>query len=160
MKQNKGFDALTLTEFKDALEAANLTDKFDIIGFDACLMASIEMAAVIDDYADYMGDSQEIVPSGGWNYIKVAEALSSEDDSLTVSKTICDSFMEKCRAANKDLYSTLSVYDLSKTDEMMQRFSEGAEYINAISQKANYFSTISAAAKQCEKFGGDNPMQG
>ena len=42
--ENYSFDALTLTELNSALKKAKLKNKYDIIGFDACLMASIETA--------------------------------------------------------------------------------------------------------------------
>ena len=42
--------------------------KFDFVGFDACLMATYEMAAHMASYADYMVASEELEPGIGWNY--------------------------------------------------------------------------------------------
>ena len=39
---------------------------FDLIGFDACLMATVEVAKVIEPHAKYMIASEEIEPGHGW----------------------------------------------------------------------------------------------
>jgi hypothetical protein len=45
-------------------------DKFDIIGFDACLMATIEISHIIKKYAHIMVSSQEAELGSGWDYQK------------------------------------------------------------------------------------------
>ncbi len=45
--------------------------KIDIIGFDACLMAMIEIGSSIKDYANYMVASQEVELGTGWDYKRV-----------------------------------------------------------------------------------------
>ena len=158
--ENYSFDALTLTELKSALKKANLNNKFDIIGFDACLMASIETAAMVKDYAKYMIASEEIVPSGGWDYKTVVKAFASGKSEKKIGKQICDSFMKKCKDHEQELYSTLSVFDLSKLKPMIKKFSEAAEYLNRVAGTKNYFSQVLNAARQSEKFGVDNVFDG
>ncbi|MGX8704385.1 MAG: clostripain-related cysteine peptidase, partial [bacterium] len=118
--ENYNMDSLSLTELRTAFKDANLRQKFDILGFDACLMASLETAAITQDYAEYMIASEEIVPGGGWDYKTVAEACESGKNEIEIGRKICDSFMEKCKANEKELYSTLSVFDLAYTDPMLQ----------------------------------------
>ncbi len=158
--ENYSFDALTLTELKSALKGAKLKNKFDIIGFDACLMASIETAAMVKDYAKYMIASEEIVPSGGWDYKTVAKAFASGKSEKQIGRQICDSFMKKCRNHEQELFSTLSVLDLSQLKIMLKKFSEAAEYLNRIAGTKNYFSQVLNAARQSEKFGVDNVFDG
>lgn len=45
--------------------------KFNIIGFDTCLMSMIEIADMMKDFADYMVASQEVELGTGWNYQSV-----------------------------------------------------------------------------------------
>lgn len=45
--------------------------KFNIIGFDTCLMSMIEVADMVKDYADLMVASQEVELGTGWNYQSV-----------------------------------------------------------------------------------------
>ena len=56
------YDPLTLTELNEAFSKADLKSKYDILGFDACLMATFETAISVKDYADYMIASQDIEP--------------------------------------------------------------------------------------------------
>jgi hypothetical protein len=63
-------DSLTLKEMSTALQNSpfGADNKLAWIGFDACLMASAELACVLDDYAKLLVASQEIEPNFGWNY--------------------------------------------------------------------------------------------
>ena len=157
--ENYSFDSLTLKELKTALEDAKLKNRFDMIGFDACLMASIETAYYVYNYADYMLASEEIEPSGGWDYKALCEVFSKSKDYVEIGKTVCDAYIQKCKDRKK-LYATLSLYDLSQTPQLMNQCSAAIEYIENYARKADYFSEVMEAMKTCEKFGGDNSFQG
>lgn len=157
--ENYDFDALSLMELKTALNNANLTKKLDIIGFDACLMASIETASYVQNFANYMIASEEIEPSGGWNYKVLVESYAKQDDLVEVGKNICDAYIEKCKNKEK-LYATLSLLDLSQTNYAVGQFSKVAEYLDNYVDNADYSSTVIDAMNICEKFGGDNSYQG
>ena len=43
-------------------------DRLDLLGFDACLMSSYEVASAMAPLADRMVASQELEPGHGWNY--------------------------------------------------------------------------------------------
>lgn len=47
---------------------SNRKKLFDIIAFDACLMAMIEVVKIVAPFADFMVASQEAEPGTGWNY--------------------------------------------------------------------------------------------
>ena len=158
--ENYSFDALTLSELKTALKKAKLNSKFDIIGFDACLMASIEVAATVKDYAKYMIASEEIIPAGGWDYKALCEAFVGKDNSLKVGKAVCDSYMKKCKKNGNDRFSTLSVFDLSLTDKMLAKFERVIDIIKTSLYDKKSSSKIIYALNYCEKFGGDNSTQG
>ncbi len=64
-----GHDALTTPELGQALRAAVPPGfKFDLIGFDMCLMAQLEVAYEVADFAHYMVASEAIEPGYGWPY--------------------------------------------------------------------------------------------
>ncbi len=42
--------------------------KFEIIGFDACLMGMVEVYGSLYPYSNYMVASEEVIPSTGWSY--------------------------------------------------------------------------------------------
>ena len=56
-------DAMT-----DALAAQTLVDKFDIIGFDVCLLGEIETGYALKDFTDYVVASETTEPGPGWDY--------------------------------------------------------------------------------------------
>lgn len=88
---------LTLSEFEKAMSngTKEMTDKFDFVGFDACLMATIETANVFVPFADYMIASEESESSEGWNYTALVNKLveNPDTDAISLGKTIIDSFM-------------------------------------------------------------------
>ena len=49
---------------------------FDIIGFDACLMSTVEVVSQIKDYAKYIVASEEVEPGDGWPYDRILNMLS------------------------------------------------------------------------------------
>lgn len=64
-----GHDMLTTDELSMALRAGLPSGfKLDLIGFDMCLMAQLEVAYEVADFADFMVASQAIEPGYGWPY--------------------------------------------------------------------------------------------
>ena len=158
--ENYDFDSLTLPELKTALKEANLRRNFDIIGFDACLMAGVETANCIKDYARYMIASEEIVPQGGWDYKSVVEAIDTSDDLVEIGEIVCESFMEKCEESGTVDNSTLSLINLSKLDPITEHLDNLGKELMTLVGSGYTFSTIIAASKRCEKFGYDDVFLG
>jgi hypothetical protein len=101
---------------------------FELIGFDACLMSSLEVASRLYNFAHYMVSSQEVEPSWGWDYKAIIEGMiaDSNQSGRSLGITIANSFvthseessqLEKFNA-NKDI--TLSVIDLSKIPQLVK----------------------------------------
>ena len=79
----------TRTGTIDALDFAQLTDvlerlqeasgmpsaKLDILGFDACDLATVEMACQLDPFARYLLGSQIGIPIPGWPYDRILDRL-------------------------------------------------------------------------------------
>ena len=65
-------DRLSLGELRDAFDrvfdANAKTPPLDIVGFDCCLMATVDTAAAMQGFARYMVASEETEPGCGWNY--------------------------------------------------------------------------------------------
>ena len=82
-------DGLTLQELADALENSPAAQrKLSWIGFDACLMASLETACTVAPYADYMIASQETEPASGWDYAFLADAAADASGAETGRRVI------------------------------------------------------------------------
>ena len=109
-----GTDTMTLPEIDAALKKGGCV--FDWIGFDACLMATLETAMVCDKYADYMIASEESEPGTGWYYTDWLTQLSKNTSTPTesIGKTIVETFVAASQRAQSNAQVTLSVLDLAK----------------------------------------------
>lgn len=103
------YDTLTIDELGEALYNAGVT--FDFIGFDACLMSTMEVACVLYDFADYMIASEDYESGYGWEYKYWLTELAENPSIPTVklAKTICDDFIAE--SSSED--AILAAIDLS-----------------------------------------------
>ena len=110
----KGSSAMTLKQLNDALKAGGV--QFDFIGFDACLMATLETAVVTEQYADYLIASEETEPGSGWYYTNWLSQLSNNTSIGTVelSKTLIDDFNNVSKKNYPGCNTTLSIVDLAE----------------------------------------------
>ena len=107
-------DTMNIGEIARALKTCG--KKFDFIGFDTCLMATLETAIAIEPYADYMIASEESEPGTGWYYTNWLKLLSdnSSTNTLNLGRQICDDFTTKNAMYARTLGTTLSVTDLGE----------------------------------------------
>lgn len=77
-----------------ALKQSNV-DRFDFVNFDACLMSSVEIAAVLSECADYLILSPETEPGYGQEYVTWLDALAKEPgmDGYELGKIIVDAMI-------------------------------------------------------------------
>lgn len=145
-------DTLTIDELKEALEYSQV--KFEFIGFDACLMANVETAYSIKDYANYLIASEETEPGTGWEYKSFLNKLSSNTsaDTVEIAQTIVDKFIE----SNNGLFdfgdATLSVIDLNKIDDLYNTLYEFMEKIETEKLNQNQFAVVSKAIGKTKSF--------
>ncbi len=93
-------DILTLSEMQTALaEALGEDNKLEWIGFDACLMSSMELADAFAPYTNYLISSQETEPGWGWNYAFLSQLSEPDMDGARMGKAIIDTYMEFGEAA-------------------------------------------------------------
>ncbi len=62
---------LSMSEISDSIAQVQQSmggQKFEIIGFDACLMGMVEVYGALYEYSNYMIASEEVIPSSGWSY--------------------------------------------------------------------------------------------
>lgn len=144
--------SMTLDEIDDALSAAGC--KFDFIGFDACLMATLETAMVAERYADYLIASEETEPGVGWYYTEWLNTLSEDTSISTVElgKSIVDSFVEECARKTPGSKTTLSVIDLAElAGTVPEAFNEFAVATSELIENDDY-KQISNARSATREF--------
>jgi len=115
-------DILTLDELDSALSDAGLqSQKLDIIGFDACLMAMLEVAYVVKDYAEYLVASEQPIPLDSWPYGWILSDLT--DNPLMTKRELVETIIDNYRLYYDNrprMYpETLAGIDLSQIDNLV-----------------------------------------
>ena len=159
-------DSLSLREIDASmltcLESGELTDRFEFIGFDACLMGTVEAANIAASYGDYMIGSQESEPGSGWNYTAIGNYLAKHPDAdgADVGKVVCDSFKKQCEESGSGQIVTMSVIDLSKVDGLLKKFNTFSQEMYASSGKKDAHTEMVRSITAAENFGGNNKAEG
>lgn len=112
--ESDGLDVLELAEIGQGVEVGLSmagVDQLDLIGFDACLMATYEVASVVAPYADYMLASEELEPGHGWDYRSLAGAAGSTP--AEVGSALIQGYAAQAASFDVDEAITLSLLDLS-----------------------------------------------
>jgi len=104
--------------------------KIDIIAFDACLMADIEVAYTLQPYANYMVASQQTVPGPGYNYTEVLSLFAQQTpDALTLAHWMVTSYDHYYKPSGQSY--TLSVTDLNALSAAVSATNNIAQLLNA-----------------------------
>lgn len=75
-QDTNGSGTMETSELLSAIRGADM--KFDLIGFDACLMQDIEIANAVEPYADYYLASEETEGGYGWYYTSSFGKLAAD----------------------------------------------------------------------------------
>lgn len=139
------------------LEAGLGGARLSFVGFDTCLMATVETAALCAPYADYLLASEELEPNGGWNYTPVMYELSRDPaiETLKFCKKVANVFYNTSLDRNPDDFITISVTDLSKIESVVkatEKFALAAK--NDLNSGG--FAAISKRRAGTKYFGGVN----
>ena len=107
-----GYDGLGIWELQEALNNSYFAyEPLEFIGFDACLMASLEVACALAPYARYMIASQEVEPGSGWDY-SFLQTLNYSTDTLELMNSILVTYRDSMEADPWRPEYTLSCIDL------------------------------------------------
>lgn len=165
--ENFDYDSLTLSEMEEAfhsvydLPAEELP--FEMVGFDTCLMATVDTASVISDVAHYMVASEEYEPGFGWYYTGWVQALADHPglDGAQLGQVICDSYYKECDFYWQADEITLSVVDLTKIDPLLKAYEAmGAEAMSYALEDPSFFGEIGRMALNTENYGGNTRSEG
>lgn len=161
------YDSLTLDEFHEAFaQVYDLSEQnppLELVGFDACLMATIDTAGRFTDVARYLVASEEMEPGCGWNYSGWMGALASDTamDGSRLGTVICDSYLEGCIEEGVGDEVTLSLINLSLVPNLIEMYERiGQEAIEHQYEDAAFYMEFSRAAMQAENYGGNTDSSG
>lgn len=150
--------SMSLSGINTALKEGGV--KFDFIGFDACLMATLENGLMLSEYADYMIASEETEPGVGWYYTNWLTELSKNTSmpTIEIGQKIADDFVSVCAQKCPGQQTTMSVVDLAeletKAPDTLKNFSQATSKLI----KNKDYSTVSNARSKTREFAASNKI--
>lgn len=118
-------DTLYLDELQEALEENfDETDRLDIIGFDACLMATVEIAFELKSTTDFMVASMNSIQDNGWSYDRIfgdinGTPLSPSSFSTYIAQTY-KAYIDST-PISQNYGESISVTDISQVDNLVAK---------------------------------------
>ena len=159
---------LDLNEIRQAFGAVHQPSAdnppFEMIGFDACLMATYDTVNTLDGFTRFMTASEEVEPGLGWNYTGWLTALVENPamGGAKLGQNICDTYYSACSEYDLEDTVTLSVIDLKNLPELRTAYEAfGLEALKTATQNPrNFFSNFGRGAVNAENYGGNTRRTG
>ena len=144
-------DSLLLEELRGAMDRTMFAEdrKLDFVGFDACLMGSIESASLWKDYAQFLVGSEELESGRGWDY-SFLEKLNETDDARTIVNAIVEAYEKYYEDNRSEFFNpdvTLAAMDLSRTDAVIESANALFTAMNAGIEEGKYAELNQARAR-------------
>ncbi|MCH5210457.1 MAG: hypothetical protein J1F01_05775 [Oscillospiraceae bacterium] len=162
MAFDENFDENSLN-LEEISYAVSLTGKkFDVICLDASLMGSIETAAALSTYADYLVAPQSIQNPDTWDYSGMLRHICNNPSSGTadICKAICDMYYAKSERNGTSSETAMSVIDLSKISTLNQALDGMAgEMLVSTDQMSDYIN-MSGMISGAHIYGGATADEG
>ncbi|MBR4377428.1 MAG: Ig-like domain-containing protein [Bacilli bacterium] len=154
-------DGLTPAEVKSAIKAARstlgMTEKFEFIGYDCCLMQVQDIAGLNSEYAKYQIAAEESEWGDGWEYTAWIDDLFQKKSTTNILKAIVDGFNSSTTSgysgsgyANDQ---TLSYLDLSKWAAYETAWEDMSSTLSTIITSSTKWNTFKNLLNSCQRFG-------
>ena len=160
-------DSLDLAEMYQAFDAVWPANKekpaLELVGFDTCLMATVDVAATFQNFSKYLVASEELEPGNGWLYSGWLGELAKNPSmgGKDLGTAICNTYYQGCEAAGTQDQTTLSLTDLTKLTPLLEAYeSFGQEAFATAAKDPGFFAQFGRAAAQSENYGGNTKEQG
>ena len=159
---------LSLNDLRNAFtavyEASTDNPPFELVGFDACLMATYDTVNTLDGITRYVTASEEVEPGIGWDYTGWVGALVANPamGGAKLGQSICNTYMDTCAKYNLADTATLSVIDMSKLPMLRHAYEAfGLEALRAAHKNPRqFFAHFGRGAAQAENYGGNTRRTG
>lgn len=156
---------MTLKDIESAFAANYKEDAenphFDIIGFDACLMGSTEVAHSLYGYGKYLLGSEEVEPGDGWNHSEYLQAMTDDPtlNPAAIGQVVADSYLDYYVAWRVNTHDILdfdvqfSVIDINAAEDTYNSYCElNSAILKDAVKDISVLSTVGAAADNSTRF--------
>ena len=155
-----GKDNIILRELEYALaqtsKTADGSPLYELIGFDCCLMGTIDVAYIVSDYARYMVASEDLGRAIGYNYAALLQTIV--DNPLVggdeIGRVVCDTYYDSMKLwPVEQSLLTLSVIDLPKFKTLYEAYCDmGDELLVQVSRDPQLLGAYGRAAREAKNF--------
>jgi len=153
-------DLMGLPEMRAAFNAMPAASgMYELVGFDACLMATVDVADMLDERARYLVASEEVEPGMGWDYTGMMQELAADHvvplNGEGLGRAICDSYFAACQSYSQHKDVTLSVVDLTRFSTLLEAYNAVGDeaLLKAYEGKQDFYSAFERAAYASESYG-------
>lgn len=154
---------LTVQQLKDAVEKAvgNRPERrFELVAFDACLMATLEVADAFMGTARYLAASQELEPGSGWDWTGFVNYVVANPgaDGAALGGAIADSYQAKMNKEGVGDLITFSVTNLAKVpriNDALAAFSRVQNGLLSGGRALTAWSNLAMARSRATDFAGE-----
>lgn len=162
-------DHLSLLDMRSALEKSpfNSKNRLEVVSFRTCLNATIEVANVYSEYADYLVASEEVtVGSVFASALSFINNISPEDSAIDYGMRqigaykdsvvlLCNNYSTSKSEENYCVDSTYSIIDLKKISNVSESFDS---FFNDVSNNlSTSYDDIAKKRAKLDQYCGDEP---
>ncbi|MBZ0299368.1 MAG: hypothetical protein K8J31_06500 [Anaerolineae bacterium] len=128
-------------------------EKFDIVGFDACLMAVTDVAVMLEPHADYVLSSQEVIPGNGWEYANSITAMQNNPDwdAFQVGAAFIDNYIAYYAGPGARTKVGLSLVETAGLPNLLAALQDFADTVAA--DPVELLSALGTARNNSQIFG-------
>lgn len=143
---------MSVKDITTAIQQANV--KLELLGFDACLMSSLEVAASLQPYVNYLVASEEV--TYGWDWTKLVQYMVdnplAKGDAL--GKTIVDTYKHKDEFQKNLDFTAYAVTDLKQIPALIAVMEKAVASLQQSLQTGglNTWVQLAAARRNAEDF--------
>lgn len=144
-------DSLSLDEIDLAME--NAKNRYDLIGFDACLMANLDVVTTLVPFGEFFVGSEEIEPNFGWDWETIVQNLV-ENPRVSTSELgtlIVNSYFDNPDHTSEP--KTLSCIDLQKVSCVSEKFNTFSSHLGEKISNPDLMQSYSDAVLKVKAFG-------
>jgi len=123
----------TLAEIRDVLNKIvdeKLGGKFQILGFDGCVMNTVEVMYEFNNVTETWIGSQGSIPNFTWDYQKIAQKLINEPTASLTREKVLDTIIECVSNFNSKYSFGGRSVDISTAKIDLPEFNESSDLIN------------------------------
>jgi Clostripain family len=126
--------------------------RFDVVGFDACLMNMVEVAYQLKESVDFIVGSEETEPGNGWPYDELLKTIEASPDASVGE--VASKFVAKYVAsyAGSGEAVTQSAVDVSRVEDVATATRSLADACVPLLPDPAGFAHVTRAAKNAQRY--------